>query len=197
MDTIILRFLISTAVVSFLVLVILLIKKLFNKHMSQQTHYKIWYFLFMPLISFLIPPDFLRLGDILPFLKNLLFMKRDTVMNNGSIDRLDDSHSSNNDILHNFTVSVNKSTSDIFYHTFIVFWIIGLAIFIGVTIYANYQIHQIKKSAATIKDQKNRSNKESKALLITHEFHHKGQIVAMLRQMGYEPPNTDILGTED
>ncbi|MBP0726853.1 DinB family protein [Bacillus sp. RG28] len=32
---------------------------------------------------------------------------------------------------------------------------------------------------------------------ITHEFHHKGQIVAMLRQMGYEPPNTDVLGTDD
>ncbi|ETI65889.1 DinB family protein [Neobacillus vireti] len=32
---------------------------------------------------------------------------------------------------------------------------------------------------------------------ITHEFHHKGQIVAMLRQMGYEPPYTDVLGTED
>lgn len=32
---------------------------------------------------------------------------------------------------------------------------------------------------------------------ITHEFHHKGQIVTMLRQMGYEPPNTDVLGTED
>jgi uncharacterized damage-inducible protein DinB len=32
---------------------------------------------------------------------------------------------------------------------------------------------------------------------ITHEFHHKGQIVAMLRQMGYEPPNTDVLGVED
>ncbi|WP_044642761.1 DinB family protein [Risungbinella massiliensis] len=32
---------------------------------------------------------------------------------------------------------------------------------------------------------------------ITHEFHHKGQIVAMLRQMGYEPPNTDVLGTKD
>jgi uncharacterized damage-inducible protein DinB len=32
---------------------------------------------------------------------------------------------------------------------------------------------------------------------ITHEFHHKGQIVAMVRQMGYVPPNTDVLGTED
>lgn len=32
---------------------------------------------------------------------------------------------------------------------------------------------------------------------ITHEFHHKGQIVVMLRQMGYDPPNTDVSGTED
>ena len=32
---------------------------------------------------------------------------------------------------------------------------------------------------------------------ITHEFHHKGQIVAMARQMGYESPNTDVLGTRD
>ena len=29
---------------------------------------------------------------------------------------------------------------------------------------------------------------------ITHEFHHKGQIVAMLRLLGYLPNNTDILG---
>ncbi|HEO8418505.1 TPA: hypothetical protein VBX77_000466 [Yersinia enterocolitica] len=29
---------------------------------------------------------------------------------------------------------------------------------------------------------------------ITHEFHHKGQIVAMLRSLGYIPKNTDILG---
>jgi uncharacterized damage-inducible protein DinB len=33
--------------------------------------------------------------------------------------------------------------------------------------------------------------------VVTHEFHHKGQIVAMARQMGYEEiPNTDILGTD-
>ncbi len=32
---------------------------------------------------------------------------------------------------------------------------------------------------------------------ITHEFHHKGQIMAMARQMGYTPPNTDVLGIKD
>ena len=29
---------------------------------------------------------------------------------------------------------------------------------------------------------------------ITHEFHHKGQIVTMLRLLGHVPKNTDILG---
>ncbi|MDY7224182.1 DinB family protein [Halalkalibacterium halodurans] len=32
---------------------------------------------------------------------------------------------------------------------------------------------------------------------MTHEFHHKGQIVVMLRQLGHVPPNTDVLGTKD
>ncbi|MGV3467101.1 MAG: M56 family metallopeptidase, partial [Heyndrickxia sp.] len=154
MDTVLLRFLLSTLVVSLLVLVILLTKKIFHKHMSQQTHYKIWYFLFTPLISFVFPWDYLRFGEVFQYLKSSLFKKRVTALNHGGIGGLDASHSSNNDILHNFTLSVNKSTPDNFYHTFIAFWIIGMAIFIGVTIYANYQIHQIKKSAATIKDEK-------------------------------------------
>ncbi len=32
---------------------------------------------------------------------------------------------------------------------------------------------------------------------ITHEYHHKGQIVSMTRLMGYQPPNTDVLGADD
>ncbi|SDX51367.1 Uncharacterized damage-inducible protein DinB (forms a four-helix bundle) [Marininema mesophilum] len=32
---------------------------------------------------------------------------------------------------------------------------------------------------------------------VTHEFHHKGQIATIARQMGYGPPNTDVLGIED
>ena len=29
--------------------------------------------------------------------------------------------------------------------------------------------------------------------MITHEFHHKGQIVSMARILGYQPPDTDII----
>ncbi|MDM5338410.1 DinB family protein [Fictibacillus enclensis] len=28
---------------------------------------------------------------------------------------------------------------------------------------------------------------------VTHEFHHKGQVMAMMRRLGMEPPNTDVL----
>lgn len=29
--------------------------------------------------------------------------------------------------------------------------------------------------------------------MLTHEYHHKGQIVAIARMLGYEPPDTDLL----
>ncbi len=32
---------------------------------------------------------------------------------------------------------------------------------------------------------------------VTHEFHHKGQMMSMARQMGYVPPYTDVLGTDE
>ncbi len=29
--------------------------------------------------------------------------------------------------------------------------------------------------------------------MLTHEYHHKGQIVTIARMLGYEPPDTDLL----
>jgi len=29
--------------------------------------------------------------------------------------------------------------------------------------------------------------------VITHEFHHKGQLVSMIRMLGYHPPDTDLV----
>jgi uncharacterized damage-inducible protein DinB len=31
---------------------------------------------------------------------------------------------------------------------------------------------------------------------MTHEFHHKGQIVKIGRQLGYNPPETDLVEPE-
>ncbi|GAF66983.1 hypothetical protein BTS2_3890 [Bacillus sp. TS-2] len=67
------------------------------------------------------------------------------------------------------------------------------------TQYGNNLDVTIEKPIPWRKTKESISMSVSKLLMhsITHEFHHKGQIVAMIRQMGYEPPNTDILRTRD
>ncbi|MFS0647425.1 BlaR1 family beta-lactam sensor/signal transducer [Siminovitchia sp. 179-K 8D1 HS] len=154
MDAFTNRFLLSTLVISLLILMILFTKKIFYKHMSKQTHYKIWYFLFTPLIISFIPWDFFRLNEISQYIKSLIFTNRDTTLNHERTSGLEVPQAPNTNLLHDFTVSVNKSTPDFVYHTFIVVWVIGMIMFLVMAIYANYQIYQLKKSAATIKNQK-------------------------------------------
>ncbi|MEW9676784.1 BlaR1 family beta-lactam sensor/signal transducer [Lentibacillus sp. L22] len=154
MDTLILRFLLSTLVVSLLILAILITKKVLYKHMSVRTHYKIWYFLLLSLVTSFFPWNIFRLGEVPQYLKSLLSTGKYSTFRGESISRLDHSAASNTDLLHDFTVSVNKSTPDVIYHTFITVWVIGIAMFIGLAICSLYQIHQIKKSATTIPNRK-------------------------------------------
>ncbi|RWR04928.1 BlaR1 family beta-lactam sensor/signal transducer [Siminovitchia fortis] len=154
MDTFILRFLLSTIVVSSLVLTILLTKKILYRHMSKKTHYKIWYFLFIPFITSFLPGDFFRIGEIYQHIKGLFFVHNGTAFKGERISGSDVYQAPNSDLLHDFTISVNNSTPDFIHHALLSVWIIGMILFIGVAIYANYQLHQLKKSAAMIKNQK-------------------------------------------
>ncbi|WP_144462742.1 BlaR1 family beta-lactam sensor/signal transducer [Siminovitchia fortis] len=154
MDTFILRFFLSTIVVSSLVLTILLTKKIFYGHMSKKTHYKMWYFLFIPFITSFLPGDFFRIGEIYQHIKGLFFVHNGTAYKGERISGSDVYQAPNTDLLHDFTVSVNNSTPDFIHRALLGAWIIGMVLFIGVAIHANYQLHQLKKSAATIKNQK-------------------------------------------
>ncbi len=153
MDTLILRMLVNTVVVSFLIVMILLIKKIFNKHMSIRTHYKIWYLLLIPLIAPFLPWNHFRLGEVSQYVKNIFSFNDNPNFKSEGISKLDVSPRTNTDVLRDFTVSVNKSTPDLVYHTFFIIWVLGMVLFIGAAIYSYYQIYQIKKSATTIKNQ--------------------------------------------
>lgn len=152
MDFFILRFLLSTFFISLLILAILLTKKIFYNHMSKQTHYKIWYFLLIPLIVLVFPRNFFTSMEITQRIKSLFYIKRDVTLKNEGISGLNVPHESNTDLLHDFAVSVNK-TPDFIYHAFIIIWVIGILFFIGIAIYANYQIYQLKRSATIITNQ--------------------------------------------
>ncbi len=129
MGTNILRFLLSVLVVSLLILIILLIKKVLKKHISQQVHYKIWYFLFIPLITLIFPWNFLRVGEKLEYFKSLLSFNTNTTPKHKQLSTVQPSETVNNNLIHDFTLSVNKKTPDFFNHTFIVCWVIGMIFF--------------------------------------------------------------------
>ena len=153
MDTFILRLLVSTAVVSLLILSILLVKKVFSKHLSIQTHYKIWYFLFVPFIGFLFPWNTFHFGvDIPKFINNLFLKNKDTSSSGVGMEHADTSPGSNTNLLQNFTVSVDMTSLDIFYNIFFSVWLIGIVLLTGTITYSIYQINQLKKSSTTIKD---------------------------------------------
>lgn len=153
MDTITLRLLVSTAVVSLLILSIILIKKLFSKHLSTQSHYKIWYFLFIPFIGFLLPWKALLLGENIPNLfYNLLWKHNDTPSNGSGTGHIDASSGSNTNLLDDFTVSVDKVSLDVLYHAFFSVWLIGIVLLTGMIIYSIYQINRLKRASTIIID---------------------------------------------
>ncbi|ESU31085.1 hypothetical protein G3A_18670 [Bacillus sp. 17376] len=151
MDTIILRVLLSTIVVSLLIFMILLIKRLFHKHLTVKAHYQIWYFLFIPILAAFVPWKDFHLGKGTQYLKSLLFFQKDTASKN---EKLNVSPVSNTNLMHDFTVSVNKSTPDFNYHTIFTIWVIGMILFVGLVSYSTYQIYQMKKAAVPVKNQK-------------------------------------------
>lgn len=154
MDTLLLRIFVSTIVVSLLIFTILLIKKLLNQHMTVKAHYHVWYFLCIPFLAAFLPWNYSGIGEGIRYLKSLLLFHREAPFKSEGINGVAASQASNSDLLHDFTVSVNKSAPDFVYHTFFTVWVVGVVLFVGAAVYSTYQIYQIKKSAAAIDDQK-------------------------------------------
>ncbi|MFC4802056.1 BlaR1 family beta-lactam sensor/signal transducer [Neobacillus sp. GCM10023253] len=154
MDTMLLRILVSTVVVSLLIFLILSIKKLLNHHMTVKAHYHIWYFLCIPILASFLPWNYFRLGEGIHYFKSLLFFHKDMALKSERINGVAASQAPNSNLLHDFTVSVNKSTPDFVYHTFFTVWVIGVVLMVGAAVYSSYQIHQIKKSAAAVHNEK-------------------------------------------
>ncbi|MDM5326898.1 BlaR1 family beta-lactam sensor/signal transducer [Neobacillus sp. CF12] len=154
MDTMLVRIFVSTIVVSLLIFIILLIKKLLNNHMTLKAHYHIWYFLGIPILATILPWNNFYFLEGTHYFKSLLFFHLDATSTSVGINGVDAFQAPNSDLLHDFTVSVNKSTPDFVYHLFFTVWVIGVVFFVVAAVYSNYQIYQMKKSAEAVHNQK-------------------------------------------
>ena len=122
--------------------------------MTLKAHYHIWYFLGIPILATILPWNNFYFLEGTHYFKSLLFFHLDAPSTSVGINGVDAFQAPNSDLLHDFTVSVNKSTPDFVYHLFFTVWVIGVVFFVVAAVYSNYQIYQMKKSAEAVHNQK-------------------------------------------
>ncbi len=118
--------------------------------MTVKAHYHIWYFLCIPILAAFLPWRNYHLGEGTQYFKSFLFFHRDGLSKSEGENGVDTFQAPNSDLLHDFTISVNKSMPDFLYDTFYTVWVIGVVLFAVAAVYSNYQIYQMKKSAVAV-----------------------------------------------
>lgn len=135
-------FLTSNILLTFLIAVILITKHIFSKHISVKFQYYIWYmYLILLLLPFLsIKPYFFNLNNLFQnfssgesFAANLL--------KNSSSSTL----STNSGWLQDFSLSVNRSASDLINYIIVALWLIGMIILAILTFINNLKIKQLQR----------------------------------------------------
>jgi len=155
-DFFISRITVSTFILSFVTVIILLIRKLFRRHISIRWQYNIWFLLFFLLIVPLIPP-FVNIGRLYHIFSNIDIIESINenflTINNGSNNLF-----SNVSWMKDFTVSVSRFSPRYINMIILGIWMIGMLIVTIITIKCNGRIRLIKESLQSIK------NKEVNAL---------------------------------
>ena len=142
-DLIFMHFIINSFRISIFILTLLVIKKIFNKHITARWHSNIGNFYLVMLTMPFIPKQFFNFGSLY-----------DWIFHKVNIHKLEETLSSNNggSKLYNavwtqdFTVSVNRFIPQTLILFLIIIWLTGVFIFTVTIIICNYKLKFIKKS---------------------------------------------------
>ncbi|PBF44164.1 M56 family metallopeptidase [Clostridioides difficile] len=127
------RFLLSTLTLSILIVVILLAKKVFKKHISAKYQYNIGFILLIMLIIPFVPLKYINLGNVFNYLYT--FNQLGSSTNRTSmIKNSPNSIINNSNALNDFSVSLNQVNFDSLNILLLISWIIGILIMIAITI---------------------------------------------------------------
>lgn len=149
-DFFISRIIISTLILSFVTVIILLIRKLFRRHISIRWQYNIWFLLFFLLIVPFIPP-FVNIGRLFHIFSSIDLTESINenllTINNGNSSLF-----SNVSWMKDFTVSVSRFSPQYINIIILGIWMIGMLIITIITIKCNGRIRLIKESLQSIKN---------------------------------------------
>lgn len=131
---------------SITIVIIMSIKKLFSKHISEKWQYNLWFLLIASLTLPFIPKQLFQFENI--------FLSFDTNQNNGmihsSINNAESSRLSNGNWMQDFTVSVNRLNLDFLNITLGSIWIAGMLVMIILSLHAWFKLKKIKNTISVL-----------------------------------------------
>lgn len=140
------NFVISLLLPTFTIIVILLIKKIFQKQLSAKWQYNLWFLLLFALAIPFLPEE------LLPFDGH--FIALDSIDSNGNRYTTDtgEVEGEHGNWMKDFSVSVSRSSPDFLINFFVGLWLAGI-IFMGIlTIKSWYKLKAIKKTTQPIQN---------------------------------------------
>lgn len=146
------RFLLSTLTLSFLIIIILLAKKIFRKHISAMYQYNIGFILLIMLIIPFIPLKYINHLNIFSYISSFTHIENSTA-NTSIVEDSSDNIINNSNALKDFSVSLNQFNFDNLNILLLTLWIIGITIMIIITVHCNFKIRNIKKSVQILEDE--------------------------------------------
>ncbi len=149
-DLFFIRFLISSLISSALIVAILLIKKVFHKHISVKWQYNLCLLFLAMLIIPFIPSQFFNFGGLYNWAFNQIHFNGSITATTNTLNTGANNLLYSESWLQDFTMSVSRSTPQYFNIILIGIWGIGMFIYLIVTVLCNRDIKKIKQSVQPI-----------------------------------------------
>ncbi|WP_289139360.1 BlaR1 family beta-lactam sensor/signal transducer [uncultured Brevibacillus sp.] len=142
------QFITGFIVSSFTVAIILLMKKLFRKHLSAKWHYNLWYLLLIALLLPFIPAHFFPSGNLFSFLPFHSYQE-----SRASAPLSENPTRGNMDWLGDFSISVHRATPAYLDDFIAVIWIGGLILCVVPAVIAWLNIRRIPRNMSILKNE--------------------------------------------
>ncbi|MFD2655585.1 BlaR1 family beta-lactam sensor/signal transducer [Gracilibacillus thailandensis] len=132
---------------SFVVIVIMLIRKIFKNQLSSKWQYNLWFILLIALTMPLLPTDLLDVGTKLTWNGN-----QSSILSSSNTSTANLVTDSGGNWMKDLSISVNRFDLTLLNQLFTIIWMTGMLVMIVLTIQAWMKLQRIKKSTSIIEN---------------------------------------------
>lgn len=151
MTSFIIHFLTCNLLISGMIVLLLIVKKLWRNHLTSRTQYNLW---FLPLCLMAVPFLPVRSDRILSLISRITGLDRPIFPGGSPVDTADvfGPSAAASGWMNDFTISVSNQTSSRIGTVLFGIWIIGIAVMVLFSLRSSLRLCRIKKSALPLQD---------------------------------------------